>query len=169
LLNAAVARAHGAARVIVAGLTPKRLQLAAAHYADVVVHVGEENLAQRVKGLTDGRGADVVLAAVPSAEAALSGLGALRRGGAFNAFAGTAEGTTLPLDLRRLHYDEWRLTGSFGVAPHHLQQALGLLSNGQVDVTPLISGRFAFADAPAAVEHMARQVGMKAVVVFEPA
>ncbi len=35
----------------------------------------------------------------PSAEAALSGLGALRRGGAFNAFAGTAEGTTLPLDF----------------------------------------------------------------------
>ena len=169
LLNAAVARAHGAALVIVAGLTPRRLELAAAHYADVIVHVEQENLAQRVKGLTDGRGADVVLAAVPSAEATLSGLGALRRGGAFNAFAGTAEGTTLPLDLRRLHYDEWRITGSFGVAPHHLRKALELLSSGHVDVSPLITGRFPFADAPLAVEHMAKQVGMKAVVMFESA
>lgn len=168
LLNAAVARACGASLLIVGGLTPARLHLAAAHYADVVVHVGQENLSRKVKELTAGRGADVVLVAVPSADAALSGLGALRRGGAFNAFAGTAEGTTLPLDLRRLHYDEWRLTGSFGVAPRHLQRALGLLSSGQVDVSPLITGRFPFAEAPAAIDHMARQVGMKAVVTFEP-
>ncbi len=168
LLNAAVARACGAGLIIVGGLTPARLQLAAAHYADVVVHVGQEDLAHRVRELTAGRGADVVMAAVPSADAALSGLGALRRGGAFNAFAGTAEGTTLPLDLRRLHYDEWRLTGSFGVAPDHLQRALHLLSSGQVDVGPLITGRFPFSQAPAALEHMARQVGMKAVVTFEP-
>jgi L-iditol 2-dehydrogenase len=93
----------------------------------------------------------------------------LRRGGALNAFAGTAEGTTIPLDLRRLHYDEWRLTGSFGVAPQHLQRALDLLSHSRVDVGPLITGRFPFAEAPAAVEHMARQVGMKAVVMFESA
>ncbi len=169
LMNAAVARACGADLIIIAGLTPARLELAAAHYADVVVNVGQENLAQKVKSLTDGRGADVVLVAVPSADAALSGLGALRRGGALNAFAGTAEGTTMPLDLRRLHYDEWRITGSFGVAPQHLRRALDLLSQGQVNVGPLITGRFPFAEAPAAIEHMARQIGMKAVVLFESA
>lgn len=169
LINAAVARACGAALIIVAGLTPARLELAAAHYADVVVHVRQENLPQKVKSLTEGRGADVVLVAVSSADAALSGLGALRRGGAFNAFAGTATGTSMPLDLHGLHYDEWRITGSFGVAPQHLQRALDLLSRGQVNVDPLITGRFPFAEAPAAIEHMAHQVGMKAVVVFESA
>ena len=167
LMNAAVARAYGALQIIIAGLTPSRLELAAAHYADVVVNVEHKDLAQKVRSLTDGRGADVVLVAVPTAEAALSGLSALRRGGAFNAFAGTAEGTTIPLDLRRLHYDEWRITGSFGAAPQHLQRSLDLLSSGQIDVGPLITGRFPFAEAPAAVEHMARQVGMKAVVMFE--
>lgn len=167
LMNAAVARACGGAQIIVAGLTPTRLEIAAAHYADVVVNVAQENLAQKVKSLTDGRGADVVLVAVPSADAVLSGLDAIRRGGALNAFAGTAEGTTMPLDLRRLHYDEWRITGSFGVAPQHLQRALDLITQGQVDVGPLITGRFPFAEAPAAVEHMARQLGMKAVVMFE--
>jgi L-iditol 2-dehydrogenase len=167
LINAAVARACGASRVIVAGLTPARLELAAAHYADVTIHVGQEDLTQKVRSLTDGRGADVVLVAVSSPEAALSGLSALRRGGAFNAFAGTPTGTNMPLDLHGLHYDEWRLTGSFGVAPQHLQRALDLLSSGQVDVGPLITGRFPFAEAPVAVEHMARQIGMKAVVMFE--
>jgi L-iditol 2-dehydrogenase len=167
LMNAAVARAYGASLIIIAGLTPSRLELAASHYADVVAHVQQENLSQKVRSLTDGRGADVVLVAVPSADAALSGLSALRRGGALNAFAGTPEGTTMPLDLHRLHYDEWRLTGSFGAAPQHMRQALHLLSRGQVRVAPLITGRFPFDETPAAIEHMARQVGMKAVVVFE--
>jgi len=56
---------------------------------------------------------------------------------------------------------------SFGVAPAHLKRALDLLSRGQVNVAPLITGRFAFAQAPAAIERMAKMVGMKAVVLFE--
>jgi L-iditol 2-dehydrogenase len=167
LLNAAVARDCGASQVIVAGLTPGRLRLASDCYADRVIHVQEQDLTQQVKSATDGRGADVVVVAVSNLEAAQSGLAALRRGGAFNMFAGTAEGTRIPLDLRRLHYDEWHITGSFGAAPSHMQRALSLLALGRVDVAPLITGRFPFTEAPAALEHMARRMGMKAVVLFE--
>lgn len=167
LLNASVARAYGASLVIVAGLTPRRLSVAAERYADTVVNVAQEDLAQRVKSVTEGRGADVVIAAVSSPDAVITGLNALRRGGILNAFAGVEGATMVPVDLRRLHYDELRITGSFGAAPQHLGQALHLLSCGQVNVAPLITGRFSFEDTPAAVEHAASQVGMKAVVVFE--
>jgi L-iditol 2-dehydrogenase len=167
LMNAAVARAYGASFVIVAGLTPHRLKVAAQHYADAVINVAEQDLASQVKSMTEGRGADVVLAAVSSPDAVTSGLSALRRGGILNAFAGVANETTVPLDLRRLHYDELRITGSFGAAPQHLRQALYLLSRGQVYAAPLVTGRFSFEDTPIAIEHSASQIGMKAVVVFE--
>jgi L-iditol 2-dehydrogenase len=166
-LNAAAARAYGARLVIVAGMTPARLELARRFYADQVFDVRSQGLGQQVRALTSGRGADVVLVAVSSASAAESSLGALRRGGRLNMFAGTSEGTSVPLDLRRLHYDEWTLTGSFGAAPQHLKRALELITSGQVDVSPLITGRYPFDQATEAIEHMASLAGMKAVVAFE--
>jgi L-iditol 2-dehydrogenase len=167
LMNAAVARAYGARPLFVAGMTPHRLAIAQEHYADAVVNVGDEDLRQRVAALTGGRGADVVIAAVSSAPAVESGLAALRRGGVLNVFAGVPEGTTVTLDLRQVHYGQIHITGSFGVAPVHVAQALRLLANGQVDVTALTTALFPFERTPEAVAHAADQVGLKAVVVFE--
>lgn len=166
LLCAAVARAYGASPVIVAGLTPHRLAAAVAHYADVAVNPAEENLQAVIADLTGGRGADAVLVAVSSAEAVQSGLDALRPGGVLNAFAGVPEGTTVPLDLRQLHYQQLVLTGTFGVGPAHLARALQMLSSGQVDAGPLITARFPFARAADALGYAARRVGFKAVVLF---
>ncbi len=172
LLCAAVARTYGAGLVVVAGLTPHRLAMARGAgsprpYADVVIHVGEEDLRERVVALTGGRGADAVLVAVSSAEAVETGLGALRTGGVLNVFAGVPKGTTIPLDLHRLHYQQLHLTGSFGVGPYHVAQALRLLVSGQVDFAPLVTATFPFAKAPEAVAYAMNQVGLKAVVVFE--
>ncbi|MDY7040043.1 MAG: alcohol dehydrogenase catalytic domain-containing protein [Chloroflexota bacterium] len=167
LLCAAVARAYGAHPVVVAGLTRNRLAVADAHYADVVVNPAQENLRAIVADLTGGRGADAVLVAVSSAEALLSGLDALRPGGVLNAFAGVPEGTTVPLDLRRLHYQQLVLTGTFGVGPAHIARALQMLSSGQVNVGPLLTARFPFARAADALDYAARREGFKAVVIFE--
>ena len=167
LLCATVAHAYGAALVVVAGLTPHRLAVAQEHYADAVIHVGEEDLRERVMALTEGRGSDVVLVAVSGAEAVEAGLGALRRGGMLNVFAGVPEGTTIPLDLRQVHYGQIRITGSFGVGPYHVAQALRLLASGQVDAAPLVMATFPFEETPEAVAYAMNQVGLKAVVVFE--
>ena len=167
LMNAAVAQAYGARPVIVAGMTAHRLAVAQEHYADAVVNVAEDDLRQRVADLTEGRGADVVIVAVSDAEAIENGLTALRPGGVLNAFAGVPQGTTITLDLRQVHYQQIHITGSFGVGPEHVEQALRLLSGGQVDARPLITGRFPFKRTAEAVAHVADQVGLKAVVVFE--
>ena len=171
LLCAAVARAYGASLVIIAGLTPHRLAVAVGagfprRYADAVIHVGEQDLSERMAALTGGRGADVVIVAVSGAEAVEAGLGALRRGGALNIFAGVPEGTTIPLDLRQVHYGQIRITGSFGVGPYHVAQALRLLASRQMDFAPLVTATFPFEEAPEAIAYAMNQVGLKAVVVF---
>jgi L-iditol 2-dehydrogenase len=165
-MNAAVARAYGAQPVIVAGMTTQRLAVAEKHYADAVIDVLSADLPSAVRDLTGGRGADVVIVAVSSAEAVENGLAALRPGGVLNAFAGVPEGTTFPLDLYRLHYEQWHLTGSFGVGPEHVQRALHLLACGQVDAGPLVTATFPFEDAAEAVAYAMDRQGLKAVVVF---
>jgi threonine dehydrogenase-like Zn-dependent dehydrogenase len=152
--------------VIVAGLTPHRLAVAQEHYADVVIHAGEEDLHEHVAHLTENRGADVVLVAVSSAEAVEAGLGALRSGGVLNAFAGVPEGTSVPLDLRQVHYRQIHITGSFGVGPYHMAQALRLLASGQVDASPLITATFTFDEALEAIVYAMNRTGLKAVVTF---
>ena len=167
LMNAAVARAYGAQPVVVAGLTPHRLATARKHYADVVLDAGTGDVRRPISDLTEGRGADVVIVAVSSAEAVETGLAALRPGGILNAFAGVPEGTTVTLNLRQLHYQQIHLTGSFGAGPGHVAQAVRLLASGQVDAAPLVTATFPFEGTSEAVTYATDQKGLKAIVVFE--
>jgi len=166
LICAAVARAYGASPLIVAGLSPHRLA-AAARWADAVIDVGATDLRSAVQALTDGRGADVVMVVVSDGPVLESGLTAVRPGGTLNAFAGVSKGTTLALDVRRLHYEQIYLTGSFGVGPEHMARALHLIATGRVDAPALITARFPFAQTADAVAYAADRVGLKAVVIFD--
>jgi len=167
LMAAAVARAWGASPVVVAGMLPHRLKTAGEHYADAVVDVCDRDLLRETKALTGGRGMDAVIVAVSSGEALAGGIACVRPGGAVNAFAGVSEGTTIPLDIRKLHYQQIILTGSFGVAPRHMARALELLASGALDPEPLITARFPFTASGEAVAYAANRTGLKAVVVFQ--
>jgi L-iditol 2-dehydrogenase len=166
LICAAVARAYGASPLIVSGLSPHRLE-AAARLADATIDVSTTDLRSAVHALTDGRGADVVMVVVSDGPALEAGLSALRPGGTLNAFAGVPKGTVLSLDVRQLHYQQIRLTGSFGVGPEHMARALHLIATGRVDAPALITARFPFSKTPDAVAYASDRVGLKAVVIFD--
>ncbi len=165
-IAAAVSRYYGADLVIVAGMTPHRLAVAEQHYADVVIDVSQRDLLSEVGKHTQGRGADIVMSAVSSAEALSSAIECVRPGGWVNAFAGVPDGTTVALDLKKLHYQQYFLTGSFGVGPNHLAKALDIFASGQVDAAPIISAHFPFAQAIEAVAFARDRVGLKAMVTF---
>jgi len=72
LLCLQVARACGAGRVLISGTrrsAPVRLTAATQLGADAVVNADEEDVAERIMGLTDGQGADVVIETSGSAAA----------------------------------------------------------------------------------------------------
>jgi L-iditol 2-dehydrogenase len=167
LMMAAAARMSGAWPVIVAGMTAHRLAVAESKFADVVIDVSKSDLRSNVEKHTQGHGADVVFVVVSSGEALASGIQAVRAGGAVNAFAGVPEGTTVELDLRKLHYEQYHLTGSFGIGPAHMAKALRLLESGRIDVSPMITARFSFEEASDAVAYAAQRIGLKALVLFD--
>ncbi len=167
LMAAAVARAYGAFPVMVAGMTPNRLEAAREHFADVVLDVTKVDLETEVRKHTGGRGADVVIAAVSLGETVMNAIRCARPGGTVNAFAGVPDGTTIPLDVRLLHYKQIHLTGSFGTAPEHMVKALHLLEYGKVPGSAIVTASFPFEKIQEAVDYAAQRQGLKAVVTFK--
>ena len=166
-LLAAALRAMGAFPVMLAGQTAGRMEIARQLFADVVINSAHEDLQALVRQNTAGRGADVVFVAVSSSEALESGIQCVRPGGKVNAFAGVPEGTSIPLDIARLHYKQYFLTGSFGTSPAHMARALSLLANHKVDASAIISAQYPFSQMDAAVEYAMGWNGLKVVITFD--
>lgn len=165
-LTAAAGKALGASPVIVAGMTSHRLACAQKYYADVAVDVNHEDLKTIASGQTGMRGADVVLVAVSSGEALATGLANVRPGGTVNSFAGVPDGTKIDLDVRKLHYQQFYLTGSSGTTPEYMAKALALLGSPRVDFSKVITASYPFPQVSEAVAYVEQQLGLKSMVLF---
>ncbi len=165
LMQAAIARSLGAGDVMVAGMTPHRLEYAA-RVADVVVDVAgdDEKLERQVRARWP-EGPTAVMVSVASVAAAEQAIALVAKGGTVNVFAGMPKGETLALDLKRVHYDEVRVLGTFGYGPADFRRALDLLSASGGALAGLITHRVPLQDVEAALQAASRQVGVKTVVV----
>ena len=99
----------------------------------------------------DGRGADVVVEAVGTAEAWQDALELVRPGGTVVFFGGRE----LAVDTFRLHYEELTLRGAFHHTPRHVRAALAFLASGAYPWERLVTHRVGleqvaalFADPP---------------------
>ena len=165
-LAAAAGQVLGAERVIMAGATEHRLQLAKKHFMVTEVDVTKADLKTEVMRQTENRGADCALVTVSSGETLVEGISCVRPGGSVNAFAGVPDGIEIPLDVRKLHYRQYHLTGSSGVTPKYMKMALELLSNRDVDFSQVVTATFPFNQAGDAIAYVANRIGLKAMVTF---
>ena len=99
----------------------------------------------------DGRGADVVIEAVGTADAWRDALELARPGGTVVFFGGRE----LAVDTFRLHYEELTLRGAFHHTPRHVRAALAFLASGAHPWERLVTHRVGlegvaglFADPP---------------------
>jgi len=164
LLQAEIGRRIGAHPVIVSGITPERLKVASA-LADVVIDARHEDAGDAVRRATAGEGAEKVIVSVADAAAAQTALSIVRKGGAINLFAGMPAGSSLPVDMNRIHYDEVLLTGSFGFGPQDFRKAVELISNGKLDVMRLVTASVPLEETLGAMEKLAHQQGLKTIVL----
>jgi L-iditol 2-dehydrogenase len=165
-LSAAAGKALGAGPVIVAGMTDHRLACAKKYFADEIVDVTRGDLKATVNNLTGGRGVDVVMVAVSSADALATGLANVRPGGTVNSFAGVPDGTKIELDVRKVHYQQFFLTGSSGTTPEQMAKALDLIATSKIDFLKVITARYPFAQVGDAIDYADRQLGLKSMVLF---
>jgi L-iditol 2-dehydrogenase len=124
-----------------------------------------QDLAARVKELTDAKGADVAIVTAGVGPAVASTLGAVRRQGSIGLFAGFPPNTIVNLDPNVIHYNELVLTGSQNATIDQYRRTLELLPT-LPDLRQIVSHTFSIEDAPKAYETRLEHEGLKSEVVF---
>jgi D-xylulose reductase len=152
LVTALAVRAAGCGRVFISDVVGPRLEKAA-DYGLRPVDLKAEDLDEVVMRETGGWGADVVFEASGNDRAVAGVFGPLCPGGTV-VFIGMPV-APVAVDIVAAQAKEARLQTVFRYA-HQYPRAIALAASGAIDVKPLVTDRFRFADAVRAFEYMAR-------------
>ncbi|MFQ5861475.1 MAG: zinc-binding dehydrogenase, partial [Dehalococcoidia bacterium] len=144
LIAVQVARAMGAARVVLAGTRQERLALLGERGADALVNVREvEDPVKTIQEAAGGAGADLVVEFAGTEEAARLAVLSARRGGRVVLAGATGPGQSLSgIDLSTIVRGHLEILGSVASGRGAAHRGLALLASGAVDVRPLITHHF---------------------------
>jgi L-iditol 2-dehydrogenase len=169
LMHAALARRTGA-RVLTSDLFDERHAIAARFGLTNPIHAGTEDVIERVQMETDGRGADAVILAVGGNGLIRMAMDAARPGGKVMLFAQTQHGEAT-FDPAAVCVDEKTLLGSysssFPLLSEVTEQVFGGYRSG-FDLTQLISHRFPFEEAVAAIDIASHPQAGSMKIMMEP-
>lgn len=152
LLHLLTVRKIGAEKTIIIDLVEERLSLAEKLGVDEAINAGKEDVVERIRGLTGGYGADVVIEAIGLPTTWEQALKLVRKGGTVLEFGGCPPGTEIKVDTELLHYGEVTVLGAFHTTPLHFKKALNLIASRTIDVRPLITRRMRLEDIKEAFE-----------------
>lgn len=152
LLHLLTVKKMGAEKIVVIDLVDERLNVAKELGADETINAGKENSVEKVRQLTGGYGADIVIEAIGSPATWEQALRLARKGGTILEFGGCPPGTEIKLNTEMLHYGELTVLGAFHTTPLHFRKALNLISSRTVDVRPLVTKRMRLEDIKQAFE-----------------
>jgi L-iditol 2-dehydrogenase len=167
-LHVRLARANGAARVVLVDLNQARLEQAAElARPDAAVWSGDQDPVAAVMAFTGGRGVDVAITAAASGAAQEQALQLVARRGRLSLFGGLPKDRpTITLDSNLVHYRELTLVGANGSSPVHNARALDHIATGVVPVADLITHRLPLDDVLVGLEIVADGEAIK--VTIEP-
>lgn len=141
LLHLLTIRRMGVEKAILVDLVDERLDFAKKLGADVTINGANENTVDKIKQLTNGYGADIVIEAIGLTTTWEQALKLVRKGGTVLEFGGCPPGTGIRIDTELLHYGEVKVLGAFHTTPLHFRKALDLISSRTIDVRRLVTRR----------------------------
>jgi threonine dehydrogenase-like Zn-dependent dehydrogenase len=161
LASVIACREAGVSKILVTGLAAdaRKLALAREYGAHHTIDVEQEDVRRRVRELTDGRGADVIVdvtsyATVPVAEAL-----DYAAPGARVILAGTKGFKPIPAFVSdKIVLKEITLRGAIGVTSSGYRSAIRLIESGKVPLAKLHTHDFALRDAALAIRTLAREI-----------
>ncbi len=144
LLAAKLSKLSGASRVIVTGRKDAKLEIARQYGADAVVNTTRDDLKEAVLRANGGRRVDRVVETSGAISLLTASFDLVRSGGAISAVA-FYDCEIERMEIDKLVFGNVILRGSSGSTGMYVP-VLALMAAGSLDVTPLISGRYAFND-----------------------
>ena len=167
LLLAMLSKLEGAT-VIGSDPLPERRAKGVSLGVDLAVDPREGRLAEEISSRTQGRGADVVLVAVPIPAALTDALNLARPGGRVLLFAQNDPLMKIEFPAAAVGVEEKEILGSYSAAVDRAGKATRLVFTHQLSVEKLISHRFSLEDMDRALQLAAHPVGNSLKVVIHP-
>jgi L-iditol 2-dehydrogenase len=163
-LHVVLAKARGAS-VIVSEPSEFRRTMVQRFRPDAVVDPFEENLTDRVRELTGGVGADIVICANPVGQTQTQAVEIVRKAGRIVLFGGLPKTDHMvTLDANRIHYGEIEVVGSFSYHPDVHRLALDTLNGKLVKAELLVTHTFSLDRVGEAFETAASGEALKVMV-----
>ncbi len=161
LMHLQIAKACGAAEIILVDKNPERLGFALELGAHRVLNPDDADPVLSVLSLAGGRGVDAAIECAGLKATWESAPRYVRKGGRVLWFAGLPGATEVVLDAPAVHYGEIALFNTHGNSPVDFWEACNLVASGVVQTTHLISGEMALEDTEKALNLMIEGKVMK--------
>ncbi len=168
LLATAVAKVAGARRVVTIGAPDTRLQIASEFGADEALSIERttpEERSERIRSLTEGRGADIVMEFTGHPEAFNEGLDFIRRGGRYVVVGQLGSGTTM-IKPSLIVTKQLRILGSLSGRAKAYWKALDFVSTHRTAIPfeRMISNRYSLEDVNIGMKRMKDYAEIKPVI-----
>jgi L-iditol 2-dehydrogenase len=166
LILSVLARRTGA-RVITSDLYSQRLTISESFGLRLTIDASRADVIQRVRELTDGRGADAVILAVGGNGLIRPAMDATRPGGRVLLFAQTVHGEAV-VDPAAICVDEKTLLGSYSASVELQEESVRFVMSGEMELARLISHRIPLSRGLEALELAAHPQPDSMKVVIQP-
>jgi L-iditol 2-dehydrogenase len=166
IILSVLARKAGAT-VITSDLYPERLRIGSTYGLDLTIDASRTNVVDRVRELTEGRGADAVILAVGGNALIRTAMDGARPGGRVLLFAQTQHGEAL-IDPAAICVDEKTLVGSYSASVDLQQESVDFVMNREMDLERLVSHRFPLAQSPEALDLAAHPQPSSMKIMIQP-
>ena len=163
IMHAKLARMAGAGKVFMNDLSEERLNVCKQMDPAIITYHGD-NLKEFIFANTFD-GLDVCITACPSPEVQQTALGLMDYGGRINFFGGLPKSReNVAINTNMIHYRQLIVTGSTRANITHFRKTLQFIGDGLLNVSDLVTGRYALKDIHKAFEQAEKAIGLKNVI-----
>jgi L-iditol 2-dehydrogenase len=166
IILSVLARQAGAT-LITSDLYPERLRIGSSFGLELAIDASRANVVERVRELTEGRGADAVILAVGGNSLIRTAMDAARPGGRVLLFAQTQHGEAL-IDPAAICVDEKTLVGSYSASVDSQAESVRFVMNRVMDLERLVSHRFPLSESPQALDLAAHPQPSSMKIMIQP-
>ncbi|HEV3512581.1 MAG TPA: zinc-binding dehydrogenase, partial [Candidatus Sulfotelmatobacter sp.] len=166
ILLSVLARRAGAS-LITSDLYPERLRIGSSFGLDLTIDASRANVVERVRELTQGRGADAVILAVGGNSLIGAAMDAARPGGRVLLFAQTQHGEAV-IDPAAVCVDEKTLVGSYSASVDLQEESVRFVMGREMDLQRLISHRFPLDQSTQALDLAAHPQPSSMKILIQP-
>ena len=152
------ARLNGAALIIGVDSIPERLAMARRFGANVTLNPNDVDIVDVIRGLTGGRGVDVAIEALGRQETFENALRVTRPGGTLSSLGVYSGKLLAPYDALYAGLGDQRIVTTLCPGgKERMRRLMAMIEHGRVDLSPLVTHRFALDDIEQAYDLFSHQ------------